>query len=380
MTASSIFGGSEAARLGVLGAGQLGRMLALAAHPLDIECIFLDPAESACAVDVGKRLRAEFDDTKVLQSLAAACPVVTLEFENVPAATLDALSAHTTVWPPQQALAVAQDRLLEKQLFQRLGIPVGPFATIDGPQDFSAAVDAVGLPAILKSRRMGYDGKGQAMVERAEELPQAWQTIGEAPAVLEGRISLQREISMIAVRAQDGEMRFYDASENLHRNGMLVRAQPRPDEALAAAARSHTGAVMEALGYVGVMAFEFFVGPDEQLLANEIAPRVHNSGHWTIEGAHCSQFENHIRAVTGLPLGDTGTRGACVMINLIGRVPERRAVMGVPGAHLHHYGKAPRPGRKVGHITLTAADMAALKENEAAVLALLRGSTGNHAD
>ncbi|WP_421718180.1 5-(carboxyamino)imidazole ribonucleotide synthase [Algiphilus sp.] len=376
MNASSVFGGSDAARLGVLGAGQLGRMLALAAHPLGIECIFLDPSESACAVDVGKRLRADFADAKVLQSLAAACPIVTLEFENVPAATLDTLSAHTTVWPPQEALAVAQDRLREKQLFQRLGIPVGPFAAIDGPEDFAAAIEAIGLPAILKARRMGYDGKGQAMVDSAEDLPSAWQAIGEAPAILEGRIPLQREISIIAVRAFGGEMRFYDASENLHRNGMLVRAQPRPDEPLAAAARTHTAALMDALSYVGVMAFEFFVGPEECLLANEIAPRVHNSGHWTIEGAHCSQFENHIRAVTGLPLGDTRTRGPCVMINLIGSLPDRAQVLGVEGAHLHHYGKAPRPGRKVGHITLTAADTATLKESESQLLALLRGSTG----
>ncbi|MHA7835395.1 MAG: 5-(carboxyamino)imidazole ribonucleotide synthase, partial [Algiphilus sp.] len=350
MTTSSVFGGSDAARLGILGAGQLGRMLALAAHPMGIECIFLDPAESACAVAVGKRLRADFDDTKVLQSLAAACPVVTLEFENVPAATLDTLSAHTTVWPPQNALATAQDRLQEKQLFQQLGIPVGPFAAIDRPEDFDTAIKAVGLPAILKARRMGYDGKGQAMVDSAQDLPSAWEAINKAPAILEGRIALQREISIIGVRAHDGEMRFYDASENLHRNGMLVRAQPRPEEPLAVAARSHSAAVMDALGYVGVMAFEFFVGPEECLLANEIAPRVHNSGHWTIEGAHCSQFENHIRAVTGLPLGDTTTRGPCVMINLIGSVPDRAAVLGVQGAHLHHYGKAPRPGRKVGHI------------------------------
>lgn len=376
MTLDNVFSGSEPARLGVLGAGQLGRMLALAAHTLGIESIFLDPSESACAVAVGKRLRADFDDVNVLNSLAAACPVVTLEFENVPAATLDILSQRTTVWPPKASLAVAQDRLQEKTLFGDLGIPVGPYQAIDGPDDFKAALSQVGLPAILKARRLGYDGKGQALVHRAEDLDQAWQAIGEVPAILEGMVALQREISIIAVRAQDGSQRFYDASENLHRNGVLVRAEPRPHEPLAAQARAHAEAVMTHLNYVGVMAFEFFVGPGESLLANEIAPRVHNSGHWTIEGADCSQFENHVRAVTGLPLGDTRTRGHCAMINLIGQVPDRAQVLSVAGAHLHHYGKSPRPGRKVGHITVTADSAEELAEREARLQQIL-GSTGN---
>lgn len=379
MTTMAVFSGSEPARVGILGAGQLGRMLALAAHPLGIECIFLDPSESACAVAVGKRLRADFDDGNVIKSLAGACPVITLEFENVPVHTLEILSENTTVWPPQAALAVAQDRLAEKMHFRELGIPVGPFCAVDQAEDFQAAVDSVGLPAILKARRLGYDGKGQAVVRSAEDLPAAWQAIGEVPAVLEGMVALQREFSIIGVRGQDGSLRFYDASENLHRNGVLVRAQPRPEEPLAAQARAYSEAVMSSLGYVGVMAFEFFVGPDETLLANEIAPRVHNSGHWTIEGAVCSQFENHVRAVTGLPLGDTGTRGPCVMLNLIGELPERARVLAVPGAHLHHYGKAPRPGRKVGHITLTADDIPSLQAREAQLHQIL-GSTGNTTD
>jgi len=378
MTADRVFSGSEPARLGVLGAGQLGRMLALAAHSLGIECIFLDPSASACAVAVGKRLRADFDDANVLNSLAAACSVVTLEFENVPAATLEILSGNTTVWPPQAALAVAQDRLHEKTLFGELGIPVGAFCAVDGPDDFKTALDQVGLPAILKARRLGYDGKGQTVVRSAEELEQGWQAIGEVPAILEGMVALQREISIIAVRSQDSSLRFYDASENLHRDGVLVRAEPRPDESLAAQARAHAEAVMSHLNYVGVMAFEFFVGPGEKLLANEIAPRVHNSGHWTIEGAACSQFENHVRAVTGLPLGETRTVGHCAMINLIGQVPDRAQVLSVAGAHLHHYGKSPRPGRKVGHITVTADSAERLAEREKQVQQIV-GSTGNQA-
>lgn len=379
MSTMPVFSGSEPARLGILGAGQLGRMLALAAHPLGIECIFLDPSESACAVAVGKRLRADFDDGNVLNGLAAACPVVTLEFENVPVRTLEVLSESTTVWPPQAALAVAQDRLAEKEYFRELDIPVGPFCAVDQAEDFQTALDTVRLPAILKARRLGYDGKGQAVVRSAEDLPAAWEAIGAVPAVLEGLIELQREFSIIGVRGQDGRLRFYDASENLHRNGVLVRAQPRPDEPLAAQARAYSEAVMSSLGYVGVMAFEFFVGPDETLLANEIAPRVHNSGHWTIEGAVCSQFENHVRAVTGLPLGDTGSRGPCVMRNLIGALPERSQVLAMPGAHLHHYGKAPRPGRKVGHITLTADNAQDLQAREAELRQML-GSTGNVSD
>lgn len=370
MSASAYLGAAPA-RLGVLGGGQLGRMIGQAAQSLGIECLYLDPAEEACAAAVGRRLRADFDDAKVLAALADACPVVTLEFENVPTATVAEIGKRTTVWPAATSLEVAQDRLVEKERFQALGIPVAPFEAVDSVEALHGAIDRIGLPCVLKTRRLGYDGKGQVVLRDAGAVASAWDAIGGRPAIVESLVDLAREVSAIGVRSADGETRFYPLSENVHRDGVLHTARPMPDDPLFGTATGHAKRLMDALGHVGVLAFEFFVDGEGTLLANEIAPRVHNSGHWSIEGAHCSQFENHVRAVTGLPLGETAARGCSAMINLLGDVPPREHFLAIPGAHLHHYGKSARPGRKVGHVTVCADDAATLARREAAVLEVI---------
>lgn len=369
-------GSGTARRIGVLGGGQLGRMLALAAHPLGIECLFLDPAEQSCAVAVGRRLRADFTDESVLDALAEATGTVTLEFENVPLAALDHLETRCVLRPGRASLETAQDRLLEKRCFEALGIPVAPWTAVDDGGALQEAVAQIGTPCVLKSRSMGYDGKGQVMLDADSDLEAAWQQIGARPAIVEARVALAREVSCIVARAADGALAVYPLSENLHEKGILRSARPRPEDPLAAAASEYTRRLVEKLDHVGVLALEFFVNSEGELLANEFAPRVHNSGHWSIEGSTCSQFENHMRAVAGLPLGDTNVRGASAMINLLGAVPPAEALLAVPGAHLHDYGKSSRPGRKVGHITLTADDETELAKRERALEAALR-STGD---
>lgn len=363
-------------RVGVLGGGQLGRMLGLAAHPLGIECLFLDPAEESCAAAVGRRLRADYTDEAVLNALAEASGIVTLEFENVPLAALDHLSRRCVLRPGRESLETAQDRLLEKRCFESLGIPVAPWAEVDDARALREAVERVGMPCVLKSRRMGYDGKGQVMLDADSDLEAAWAQIGAQPAIVEARVALAREVSCLVARASDGALAFYPLSENRHDEGILRAARPRSDDPLATAATEYTRRLVEKLEHVGVLALEFFVSKNGELLANEFAPRVHNSGHWSIEGASCSQFENHMRAVAGLPLGDTGLRGASAMINLLGSLPPVEGLLAIPGVHLHDYGKSARPGRKVGHITLTADDEAQLSERERALEAAL-SSTGN---
>lgn len=361
-------------RVGVLGGGQLGRMLGLAAHPLGIECLFLDPAEESCAAAVGRRLRADYTDEAVLNALADASGVVTLEFENVPLAALDHLRQRCVLRPGRKSLETAQDRLLEKRCFEALDIPVAPWAAVDDAQALREAVTRIGTPCVLKSRRMGYDGKGQVMLDADSDLEAAWQQIGAQPAIVETRVALEREVSAIVVRAADGALAFYPLSENRHDAGILRAARPRAGDPLAAAATEFAKRLVEKLEHVGVLALEFFVSQEGELLANEFAPRVHNSGHWSIEGASCSQFENHMRAVAGLPLGDTSLRGASAMINLLGAVPPVEALLAIPGAHLHDYGKSPRSGRKVGHVTLTADNEEALSERERALEAALRAA------
>lgn len=363
--------GSSPRRIGVLGGGQLGRMLALAAHPLGIECLFLDPAEQSCAAAVGRRLRADYTDEAVLDALAEASDFVTLEFENVPLAALDHLRQRCVLRPGRASLETAQDRLLEKRCFEALGVPVAPWTAVDDAGALHDAVARIGTPCVLKSRSMGYDGKGQVMLDADTDLEAAWQQIGARPAIVEARVTLAREVSCIVARAADGALAVYPLSENLHEDGILRAARPRPEDPLASAASDYTRRLVEKLDHVGVLTLEFFVSSDGELLANEFAPRVHNSGHWSIEGSSCSQFENHLRAVASLPLGDTSLRGASAMINLLGAVPPAEALLAVPGAHLHDYGKAPRPGRKVGHVTLTARDANELAEREDAVKAII---------
>ncbi|AEB12423.1 5-(carboxyamino)imidazole ribonucleotide synthase [Marinithermus hydrothermalis] len=358
-------------RVGILGGGQLGRMLALAGHPLGLECVVLEPNPEAPARPVSVQLVAAYDDAEALAELAARVDVVTYEFENVPVAAARFLAERVAVRPPPAALEVAQDRLAEKTCFQRLGIPTPPFVPVHTRADLEEAVARVGLPAVLKTRRLGYDGKGQRVLREAGDVEAAWAALGGAPLILEGFVPFGREVSILAVRAQDGTCAFYPLVENRHEAGILrLSRAPAPDTPpeLQEAAEVYARRVLEALEYVGVLAIEFFQ-VDGRLVANEMAPRVHNSGHWTIEGAETSQFENHLRAVAGLPLGSTAPRGVSAMLNLIGQVPEPAAVLRVPGAHLHLYGKTPRPGRKLGHVTVCADDTATLEARLAALRA-----------
>ncbi len=342
-------------RIGVLGGGQLARMLALAGYPLGLEFVFLCPVRDACAAPLGEHLRADFEDGAALQRLAAKVDRVTYEFESVPAATVEYLEGKVPVYPPPRALAVARDRLHEKSLCNELGIETAPFMAVDGPEDLRQAVETIGLPAILKTRTLGYDGKGQQRLHEASGLDAAWEGIGGAAAILEGFVPFEREVSLVAVRSLSGEMAFYPLSENRHDAGILRLSTSLPDDPMQGLAEDYARRLLEHLEYVGVLAIEFFQR-DGRLLVNEMAPRVHNSGHWTIEGAVTSQFENHLRAILDLPLGSTALVGRPGMVNLIGELPDIGEVLRMPEAHLHLYGKAPRPGRKLGHITACTED------------------------
>ncbi len=350
-------------RIGILGGGQLGRMLALAGHPLGHTFVVLTPERDAPAAPVAETIVAAYDDRAALEALAARCDVVTYEFENVPADAVAVLeAAGVPVRPGARALEVASDRLNEKALFRALGIPTVRFAPLDAASDMEAALLHTGLPAVLKTRRLGYDGKGQRILRSSKDAEGAFTGLGAVPQILEGFVDFRRELSIVAVRGLDGQIGFYPLVENRHEGGILrfTRA-PAPDVApeVQRRAEGHARALLEALDYVGVLALELF-DDGVDLLANELAPRVHNSGHWTIEGAETSQFENHLRAITGSPLGECRARGESAMINLIGEAPDERAIQAVPGARLHLYGKAPRPGRKLGHVTVTAADASTL--------------------
>jgi 5-(carboxyamino)imidazole ribonucleotide synthase len=348
--------------LGVLGGGQLGWMLGRAGDPLGWRCRFLDPSPAAPAGRAGELVVGAYEDPSVLDRFAEGLTLVTYEFENVPAAAARRLASRVPVLPPPGALEVAQDRVAEKMCFASVGVPVAPWRAVDDRAGLDRALGELGCPAVLKTRRLGYDGKGQAVIAARGDADAAWVRLGGRPLVLEAFVRFDRELSILGVRGREGDTAFYPLVENHHAGGILRRSlapAPAVTPALQALAEAHARRVLDALGYVGVLAIELFqVG--ERLLANEMAPRVHNSGHWTIEGAETSQFENHLRAIAGLPLGATGLRGASAMLNLIGRLPRPDAVLAIPGAHLHLYGKAPRPGRKLGHVTLRADDPATL--------------------
>jgi 5-(carboxyamino)imidazole ribonucleotide synthase len=358
-------------RVAIVGGGQLGRMLVQAGEQLGIACVTLDPAADSPAAQVGAAIVGGYGDADALARLVEGADAITYEFENVPADALRALAR--PVLPPLRALETAQDRIAEKTLFTDAGLPVPTFAAVDDLDALTAVVDAVGLPAMLKTRRFGYDGKGQAVIRNVELLEDAWRAIGEVPSILEAFVPFDRELSIVAVRAADGELRCYPLVENHHREGILrVSYAPAPDLTgeLQAAAEAHARAVAERLGYIGAFAIELFQAGGT-LLGNEMAPRVHNSGHWTIEGAETSQFENHLRAVCGLPLGDVSVRGRVAMVNVIGQEPDAAAILAIPGAHLHSYGKQARPGRKLGHVTLLADDEDILRERVLQVTAHL---------
>ena len=337
-------------RVGIIGAGQLGQMLGFAARNLDIECRFLDPSPAPPAAACGEVIQKPFDDVTALEQLAADCDVITYEFENVPVDALRKLPGSVPVHPPIDALRQAQDRLLEKQLFASLDIPLPGYHAIDSFDDCVAAADKLGLPMVIKTRRLGYDGKGQFVVRATDELASAWQTLGGQPLIAEQWVEFDMEVSAIGVRDAKGSIRTYDLTKNVHRDGILRTSRaPLTDDRLQQKASVYIGNLLQHLDYVGVLALELFVCGDD-LLANEFAPRVHNSGHWTIEGAATSQFENHMRAVAGLALGDTRSLGNAGMVNLIGEIPE--GVRSLSSGHLHDYGKTPRAGRKLGHISV----------------------------
>ena len=346
-------------KVGVLGGGQLARMLALAGRPLGLDFAFLDPAADACAFALGRGMQGAYDDPNRLDELAEFADVVTFEFENVPAAVTERLAARVPVYPPARALAVAQDRLLEKSMFRELGIGTPEFRAIDARGDLDRAAAELGFPFVLKTRHEGYDGKGQRLLREAGELDAAWEQLGGRPLIAEAFVHFEREVSIIAVRARDGEVRCYPLAENEHEDGILAVSRSRPEDPLAEQAQRAAEKLLHQLDYVGVLALELF-DCGGSLLANEFAPRVHNSGHWTIEGTTISQFENHLRAVCGLPLGCTRARGRVAMLNLIGELPPLEPLLALSDVHLHLYDKAPRPGRKIGHLTVWGEDDAQL--------------------
>ncbi|NYZ63725.1 5-(carboxyamino)imidazole ribonucleotide synthase [Luteimonas deserti] len=345
--------------VGILGGGQLARMLALSGAPLGLRLLVMDTADDACAGQFAPLLVGDYRDEAALAEFAGKVDVATFDFENVPAESARWLADRIPVFPNPGALALTQDRLAEKTLFRELGIPVPDFADVATRADLETAVAHIGTPCILKTRRLGYDGKGQFRIKSPADLDAAWTALGAQASsvglILEGFVAFQRELSVVAVRGRDGEFRAWPLTENWHVDGVLSAslAPARVDTALQATAMAHAQAIAERLDYVGVFALELFCR-DGELLANELAPRVHNSGHWTIEGAETSQFQNHLRAVLGLPLGDTSVRGMACMLNWIGTMPEAAPVLSVAGGHWHDYGKQSRDGRKVGHATLRA--------------------------
>jgi 5-(carboxyamino)imidazole ribonucleotide synthase len=347
--------------IGVLGGGQLARMLAQAGSPLGMELTFLDPSAHASASSLAHQLKGDYQDGRLLEEMLQTTQLITYEFENVPSESLALLHGKATIYPPPQALANGQDRLAENRLFQRLDIAVPDFRPVDDLDGLSQAIEQIGTPGILKCRREGYDGKGQAVIRHPAEAMAAWDGIQQVPAIYEQQVAFEREVSIIAVRSQTGETRTYPLTENIHRHGILRQSVACQADPMQQMAESFINRLLSALDYVGVLALELFQ-QNGQLLANEFAPRVHNSGHWTIEGAETSQFENHLRAIAGLPLGSTRLLCPCAMLNCIGKLPPLKEVMAIDGAHLHDYRKHERPGRKVGHIGLRAQNAADLQQ------------------
>jgi 5-(carboxyamino)imidazole ribonucleotide synthase len=339
-------------RVGIVGAGQLGRMMALAGYPLGLEFLFLDKDARTPGGQVAPLLPGELTDRGLLGQISSGCDVLTFDWENIPVEALENLPGKARIAPPLRALGCAQDRLSEKRTFELLGIPTTRYAAVDSRAALEAAVRSIGLPGVLKTRRMGYDGKGQFVIRASADLDAAWAALGAAPLLYENLVPFDGEVSVIAVRGLDGKVAFYPLNLNVHREGILrLTRAPHGNAALTRQAQRAAKKLLEHFDYVGVLTIEFFVARG-RLVANEMAPRVHNSGHWTIEGAETSQFENHVRAIAGLPLGSTRARGHSAMINLIGELPERDALLREPGLHWHDYGKSARPGRKLGHLTL----------------------------
>ena len=346
-------------RIGIIGAGQLGQMLGFAARKLGHECYFLDPSDAPPAAKAGPVIQAPFDDRVALSVLAEKCDVLTYEFENVPVAALEDIGGDTPIYPPLDALRLAQDRLTEKQLFEQLSIPLPKYHAVNSADDLANAAQTIGLPLVVKTRRMGYDGKGQFVLRDIGQIETVWSELGGNDLIAEQWVDFDYEVSAIGVRSLDGEIASYCLTHYEHAGGILLVSRAPVDEmALSGKAHQYMRNMLEHLDYVGVLALELFVVGDE-LLANEYAPRVHNSGHWTIEGAETSQFSNHILAISRQKPGSTANIGHAGMVNLIGAIPDR--ARGLSDVALHDYGKAARPGRKLGHIT-TVADSASERD------------------
>ncbi len=339
-------------RIGIIGAGQLGQMLGFAARDLNAECRFVDPSASPPAAQCGKVIQSGFDDPVALIALAETCDVITYEFENVPVEALQHIEGLAPVYPPAAALRHSQDRLDEKKLFNVLEIPLPGYHAIDTREDMDTAAAQLGLPMVIKTRRFGYDGKGQFVARIADDLDAAWEELGGQPLIAEQWVPFEYEVSCIGVRSVSGEIAIYPLSRNVHADGILSTSRsPVNESELAELASDYVHRLLNHLDYVGVLALELFVVGD-QLLANEFAPRVHNSGHWSIEGSETSQFENHLRAITDMPLGSTASTGHAGMVNLIGEIRSETRALDI--GSLHDYGKTPRPGRKLGHFTVVA--------------------------
>lgn len=383
--------------IGILGGGQLAMMLAEAAIPLGFRCVFLEDGNHCPASLYGQVFKSAD-----LEAFIAASDVFTLEFENTPTETVEQLAnlsrqkgtKQQGMFPPPKALDIAQDRLKEKSMFNELGIQTVPFESVSSLDDLQTACQTLGLPIVLKTSRGGYDGKGQVVIKVETEIAQAWEQLKDAvsgngqltstpaPLIAEGFINFSREVSIIAARDQNGNVRCYDLVENHHFEGILAKTQAPAvgTSHLFLQATSAISTIMAHLNYVGVLALELFVAKDDrghdQLIANEIAPRVHNSGHWSIEGAITSQFENHIRAVAGLPLGDTDNVHPAIMVNVIGRYPDTKALLAIDGAHYHSYHKTEREGRKIAHITLMPNDVCNLEPALKQIIAVLPNKVG----
>lgn len=346
--------------IGIFGGGQLGRMMAQAALPLNIQCTFFEASTDCPSAALGQVFSSKAENG--LAEFIQSADVFSLEFENTPLADVDVLSKSKDLYPPRQALAIAQHRLSEKALFDELNIPVAPYKAVDSLEDLKQAIADLGLPIVLKTATGGYDGKGQFVLRQHDQIDQAWAELGPAGSLIaESFVIFSREVSIIAVRSQNGEVKTWPLAENHHHNGILSHSiVPAPNSAdLQPAAQDYITRLLNHLNYVGVLTLELFV-TDKGLYANEMAPRVHNSGHWSIEGSVCSQFENHVRAVAGLPLGSTDVIRPTVMVNIIGQHPKSEDVLTLNGAHLHLYNKTEREGRKIGHITLMPTDSAEL--------------------